>query len=333
MSDRFFIDDNADGKKDNNEWVHPGVSTKSVSNLIPNNNDNYAVAESIASTMQLDNTDSNKGNRNKNSNNDYNIMKNNTMNKLHVFSKVSEETNASKKKYDDDGRLIPYNSRLNEQLDEIRSILNTQNVFPGRSKRELLQGIAQFIKDTSIVIEEKKRNDLYLKQKRKQEKYLNFIKNSCSQALYVMDNTYKICELYGAYGRITGHTKEQLIGEQFLRSVHPEDINYVKIFFTNVFNNESIGDIKMQNNNTISNNTNDNSSDNTIMKWPTYSTRLPAILYPLQFRKKHATHLYYVPVQINCHTVISVDNDPNFFHDDNNNVKYKICFSEFTNII
>ena len=106
MSDRFFIDDNADGKKDNNEWVHPGVSTKSVSNLIPNNNDNYAVTESIAINMQLDNTDSSKGNSNKNSNNDYKIMKNNTMNKLHVFSKVSEETNASKKKYDERVQII-----------------------------------------------------------------------------------------------------------------------------------------------------------------------------------------------------------------------------------
>jgi transcriptional regulator with PAS, ATPase and Fis domain len=292
MSARFYIDANADGKKDNNEWVHPGVSTKSVSNLIPNNNDNYAT------------------------------------NKLHVFSKVSEKTNASKKKHAN--RSILYDSRINEKLDELRSILNSKNIFPGRSKRELLQGITQFIKDTSIIIEEK---EVYLKELTKQEKFLNCIKNSCSQALYVMDNTFNICEVYGAYSSITGHTKEQLIGEQFLRSVHPEDINYVKIFFTNVFNNESIGDIKKQNNNTISNNTNDNSSDNTVMKWPTYSTRLPAILYPLQFRRKHATHLYYVPVQINCHTVISVDNDSNFFHDDNDNVKYKIFFSEFTNIV
>ena len=41
-----------------------------------------------------------------------------------------------------------------------------------------------------------------------------------------------------------------------------------------------------------------------------------SLVSPFQFRRKHALHSYYVPVQVNCHSLTDSVNNPELFEED-----------------
>ena len=227
--------------------------------------------------------------------------------------------------------------RIAQEIDHIREVLVRQKVMVGSTKRELFQKTVEHINDMFSIIKDYERKEAE-RASPEDLRIAKMLKDSCTQALYEIDTKFTICHVFGATADITGHTDplKQLGGNNFLECVHPDDVIRVRSYFRAVFEQKSYGDIDPLEKDATTSNSNSSSSSNTvILSRPTFAPRIPAILYPFQFRRKHATHSYYVPVQINCHALTDKNSNPELFDEggDKSNLTCKLLFSERSTIM
>ena len=203
--------------------------------------------------------------------------------------------------------------RIAQEIDHIREVLVRQEVTVGSTKRELFQTTVEHMNYLWNTIKEYKMKEA-ARPSPDDLRIAKMLKESCTQAMYEIDSNFTICHVFGACADITGHMdpKQQLSGKSFLECVHPDDVMRVRSYFRAVFDHRSYGDIE-----TIRNVDGKKTSleTNFVMSSATFAPRIPAMLYPFQFRRKHASHSYYVPVQVNCHSLTDSVNNPELFED------------------
>ena len=221
--------------------------------------------------------------------------------------------------------------RIAQEIDHIREVLVRQEVTVGSTKRELFQKTVEHMNYLWSTIKEYQMKEA-ARPSPQDLRIAKMLKESCTQAMYEIDSNFTICHVFGACADITGHmdAMKQLAGKSFLECVHPDDVMRVRSYFRAVFDHKAYGDIQSLPN---------SDSKKTSVETPfqissaTFSPRIPAMLYPFQFRRKHASHSYYVPVQVNCHSLTDSVNNPELFEDDDEEKldkqrAYKLLFSE-----
>ena len=187
--------------------------------------------------------------------------------------------------------------RIAEEIDHIRSVLVKQGATVGSTKRELFQATVRHMEAMW------NRISVYEQEAAKRASHddlriAKLLKGSCTQAMYELNTDLHVTHAFGACSDITGHADPSvLVGKDFLDLVHPDDKPRVQSYFTAVFARDTFQDVPIPG------------------SAQTFSSRMPAILFPLQFRRAHATHSFYVPVQINCHAMTN-ENDEGLFGDD-----------------